>query len=252
MIVIPALAGIVAILEPIIVGATVGVMVSGGFCAAGGAVSEIHDQGSPSEVASSAVQATQYCAEDGTLVEAGLIGGVFGGVAHVAGPVLNAVGGAAKPLATAADDVLSPAVRGIGSVVDDLGRSIWGALDDIGSRLGFGANKVANAARNAQNYRSLPKAVCNGGCLYIMDDAAHGLSKIGVTKHPVKRLAAVQRDVGSKLRYVGISPVDDVYQVEAALHRQLVSKNVVHPKHLTGTEWFRGLSPSDVAGVLSR
>ena len=81
---------------------------------------------------------------------------------------------------------------------------------------------------------------------------AHGLHKIGVTANPVQRLASVQHDVLSKLNYVGITPVDDVFKVESKIHRQFARKNVPHPNHAIGTEWFNSLSSLDLAKVLSQ
>jgi len=245
MIVIPALAGIVAILEPILAGAVIGVAASTVVCAGGGAVSGIQSQGTAGEVATSAIHATRTCAEDGTLVEAGLIGGAFGGVAHVAAPALNAVGSAAKPVVAAADDVFGPALRGVGSALDDVARGIGSAVDDIGARLGIGGN----GARNARQIKTLPGNFCRNGCNYTMYDNVTGATKSGITtRHPSIRLAEVSRDVGRPVNHRSIHPGNNLKQVretERAIHQTFAGqRNVSMP----GREWF-DLNPFDQLSV---
>lgn len=245
MIVIPALAGIVAILEPIIVGAAIGVAASGAVCAAGGAVSGIQENATPIHVAQSAGNSAVACAEDGTLVEAGLIGGAFGGVAHVAAPALNVVGSAAKPVVAAADDVFGPALRGIGSALDDVARGIGSAVDDIGTRLGI----TRTSASNAHSIKNLPANMCRNGCIYTMYDDVSGATKSGITtRHPSIRLAEVSRDVGRPVSYRSIHPgnnLNQVRQTERAIHQTFTNqRNVSMP----GREWF-DLNPIDQLSV---
>lgn len=245
MIVIPALAGVVAILEPIIVGAVIGVAASSAVCAVGGAVDGVQNHGTAGEVATSALHATQTCAEDGTLVEAGLIGGVFGGVAHVAAPALNAAGSAAKPVLAAADDVLSPALRGVGSALDDVARGIGSAVDDLGARLGT----VRNGSRNAQQFKKMPGNFCRNGCNYTMYDEVSGATKSGIsTRHPSIRLAEVSRDVGRPVTYRSIHSGKNLKQVreaERAIHQTFANqRNLSMP----GREWF-DLNPIDQLSV---
>lgn len=245
MIVIPALAGIVAILEPIIVGAAIGAAASGAICAVGGAVSGIQENATPIHVAQSAGNSAVACAEDGTLVEAGLIGGAFGGVAHVAAPALNVVGSAAKPVIATADDVFGPALRGVGSALDDVARGIGSAVDDIGARLRI----AGSGASNAQGLKSLPAGVCRNGCNYTMYDQVSGATKAGITtRHPSIRLAEVSRDVGRPVNYRSIHPgpnLNQVRQTERAIHQTFAKqRNVSMP----GREWF-DLNPLDQLSV---
>ena len=245
MIVIPALAGILAILEPIIVGAVIGAAASGAICAAGGAVSEIHDRGTPINVVQSAGNSIVACAEEGSLTEAALIGGAFGGVAHVAAPALNTVGSAAKPVLAAADDVVGPAMRSVGSALDDVARGIGSAVDDVGARLGI----VSNGARNAQQIKNMPQHFCRNGCNYTMFDDVSGATKPGITtRHPSLRRAEVSRDVGRPVSYRSIHPGNNLKQVrqtERAIHQTFASqRNVSMP----GREWF-DLNPIDQLSV---
>lgn len=113
-------------------------------------------------------------------------------------------------------------------------------------------SKLVNSANHAKNFKHLADDVCKNSCQYVMYDKANNVYKIGVTKDPATRLAAVQRDVNSKLNYVSISSVDDAYGVESSLHRHLASKNVTHPGHVKGKEWFSDLNPLDLAMAMSR
>ncbi len=263
MIVIPAIiAGAGAILKPILIAAGIGALFGAGTSGVGEAVTGIQEHGTFNrEVAANTFHAATQGAAEGAL-----IGGAFGAVGIVAAPLAPVVGGAIQPALGVVDDVAKPVVDVVGKAV----KPVLGAIDDIvgptlkraGSAASSAVNgigrtlaapsRIVNARVNAANFRTSSRAVCSGGCLYVMDDPAHGLRKIGVTTNPAKRIYGVQRDVRSKLNYVGISPVDDAFKVEKSLHRQFVSQNVRHPNHLQGREWFNNLSPYNVANVLSR
>lgn len=248
MIILPAIGAIVAAVAPLVeaalVAAGIGAVVGGAVCGISGAASNIHEHGSLNrERAISTAHGAAECAVEGAVVSA------------IIAPAGIVIAPAIAPALQIVDDVAQPAIQ----VIDDLAKPVFQVVDDaVGPTLRRARHTVTAPVRaisaklNARNYRSLPDNVCSGGCLYIMDDAAHGANKIGVTNSPARRLAEVQRDVNSQLNYVAITPVDDVYQVEAALHRHFTSKNIIHPNHTTGTEWFSGLSPMDVATVLSR
>ena len=259
MIVIPAIvAGIAALAKPILIAAGIGALVGAGTGAVGGAVSGVQEHGTfNNEVAIVAVQSAAKGAAEGAL-----IGGAFGAVGVVAAPILPVVGGALQPALGVVDDVAKPVV----DVVGKAAKPVLGAIDDIAgptltraaAATSSAANRVGHslaapyrmvsAALNGRNFLTLPRAVCSRGCLYVMDDAANAASKIGVTTNPARRIVDVQRQVGSKLNYVGITPVDDAFTVEGALHRQYASQRVASAP---GREWFK-LSPLDVATVLSR
>lgn len=266
MIILPALSAVigllVTILEPILISVGIGAAVGGGIGAVGGVVEGYREHGEiNSEVVAVVVENTAHGAADGILW-----GGVFGVVGVIAAPIMPLVGGAIRPVVAVADDVTKPVVELVGKAV----KPILGAVDDITGPTFSGVrsttssaayavanklaapNKIVNAAQNASNFRTLPRAVCSGGCIYIMDDTANGLSKVGVTTNPQRRLADVSRQVSSDVRYISVAPIDDAYAAEAALKRQFVSKNVPHPNHATGTEWFSGLSPMDVATAMSK
>lgn len=221
--IIPIIAGLAAIAEPILIAAGLGALVSGGIGAVGTAVSGVQEHGTfNSEVASVTLQSAAESAAEGALV-----GGAFGAVSVAAAPIMPAV---LRPALGVVDDVAKPVV----DVVRRAAKPILNAVDDIAGKVlaRFGAPA---SARN----------------LYVMDDAANAVSKIGVTKNPARRIAEVQRQVGSKLNYAGIMPVDDAYAVESAWHRHFASQNIRHPNYLQGREWFN-LSGSDKASIFAR
>ena len=248
-------------LEAAAIGAIIGALFGGAAGGAGGVISGVQEHGTfNSEVAIITVQSAAKGAAEGAL-----IGGAFGAVGVVAAPIVPAVGGALQPALGIVDDVAKPVV----DIVGKAARPVFGAIDDIAgptltrtaAATSSAANHVGHALAapyrivspvlNGRNFLTLPRAVCSGGCLYVMDDAANAASKIGVTTNPAQRLSAVQRDVRSKLNYVGIMPADDAYALEGALHRQYTRQNIPHPNHPQGSEWFN-LSGSDEVSILSK
>ncbi len=222
--VIPAiLAGLAAIAEPILIGIGLGALFGGGIAGVGTAVSGVQEHGTfNSEVASVTLQSAAEGAAEGALV-----GGAFGAVSVVVAPIAPVL----QPALGVVDDVAKPVV----DVVRRAANPVLNAVDDI-------AGKVITRFRPAPN----------AGSLYVMDDAANAVSKIGITNNPARRIAEVQRQVGgSKLNYVGIMPVDDMRVAERALHRRFASQNVRHPNHPQGREWFN-LSESDKAFISAR
>ena len=260
MIILPAIAaGLAAIVEPILIGIGLGALVSGGIAGVGTAVSGVQEHGTfNSEVASVALQSAAEGAAEGALV-----GGAFGAVSVVAAPIVPVV---LRPVAGVVDDAAKPVV----DVVRKAAKPVLDAVDDIAGKafaqVGAAASSIANgvgrtlgapsrmvnAAWNGRNFQTLPKDFCINGCLYVMDDAANAVSKIGITKRPPQlRIAEVQRQVGSKLNYADVMPVDDMFAAERAWHQHFASQNIRHPNHLQGREWFN-LSGADKASIFAR
>ncbi len=248
MIILPAIPAIVAALTPLakaaLVSAGIGAAVSGGMGAVGEGVASYQKHGEINrEVLDDAARGAFEAGKDGAMV-----GFVIGPVAPLFAPVI-------APAIHVVDDIVAPVIQ----IADDAAQPVIHVIDDaVGPTLRRAGRTVTVPARaisaklNARNYRSLPDDLCSRGCLYIMDDPANGLTKIGVTTNPQQRIADVSRQVGSDLRYVSISPVDDAFVKEAALKRQFVSKNVPHPNYVKATEWYSGFNPMDVATVLSK
>ena len=112
---------------------------------------------------------------------------------------------------------------------------------------------MARSAWYARAYQTLSKEVCEKKCLYIIEDPITGLRKIGVSKRPVERIKELRSETGNDLlRFASIAPVDDAYRVETALKQQFVSKKFAHPKLAKSTEWFNGLSRTDLATIMSK
>ncbi|MCY3833791.1 MAG: GIY-YIG nuclease family protein [Chloroflexi bacterium] len=249
---IPAIPAIVAALAPIaeaaLVGAGTGAAISGIICGVGNAVSEtrLHQEFNM-DIAITSVHRGAECVGDGALV-----GGVFGAVGAIAAP-------AVAPIVQAADDMF----RSVGQVVDDFIHWIRQSVDDVlGPIFARSApaartarsvvnapNRIADGARNAQQYRSLPDDICRNGCNYTMYDKVSGATKSGITtRHPSIRLAEVSRDVGRPVSFRSINAGNNVKQVretERAIHQTFArQRNMSMP----GREWF-DLNPIDQLSV---
>ena len=250
-------AGLAAIAKPILISAGLGALVSGGINAVGTAVSGVHEHGTfNSEVASVTFQSAAEGATEGAL-----IGGAFGAVSVVAAPImpvvqpaLNVVDDVAKPVV----DIVRKAAKPVLNVVDDIAgptlRRISAAASSTANNVGrtlAAPFRMVSAALNGRNFLKLPRDVCIRGCLYVMDDAANAVSKIGVTTNPARRISAVQRQVSSKLNYAVITPVGNAYAAERALHRHFASRNIPHPNYSQGREWFN-LSGLDVKSIFGQ
>ena len=237
MIFIPAIiAGVAAIAKPVLVAAGVGAAVGAVTGAGTGAVVEVvkgvHEHGEVNQmVLEEAAHAGIHGGANGFLV-----GGIFGPVSLAVGPVVGAVGGVV-------DDIAGQTIGQIASATSSTATS-------VGRTVGAPV-RMARSTIVARYYRQMPQ-LCSKGCVYVMDDAANGMQKIGVTTNPQRRIADVGRQVNSDLKYFSIAPVDDAFAAEAALKRQFINKNVAHPNYAKGTEWFNGLSPMDVATVMSK
>ena len=226
MIILPAIPAIVAALAPVaeavLIGAGTGAAFSGIICGVGNAVSEAQiQQELNKDIAITSIHRGAECAGEGALV-----GGVFGAVGVITAPVL-------APVIQAADDLLRP----VGQIVDDFVHWFRQGVDDLlGPIFGRRApaarsiNSVANAptriadgAKNAQQYKNMPADICRKGCNYTMYDEVSGATKSGITtRHPSIRLAEVSRDVGRPVTYRSIHPGNNLKQVrvtERAIHQ---------------------------------
>ena len=175
---------------------------------------------------------------------AAVIGAAHGALSGAAfGAVIKLVVGAhnRRPMEDVVTDALHGAAQGALS-----GAVIGGAIGAVGATV-----HIATSARHAHNFQHLEKAVKGKKYLYTIDDPATNLTKIGVTDNPARRLAEVSRDVGSNVQYTSVvTPMDNAFKAEAALHGHFSGVNVPHPSHATGSEWFSGVGSHDVAGEL--
>lgn len=177
--------------------------------------------------------------------QAAVVGAAHGAISGAAfGAVTQLVVGAhnRRPLEDVVIDALNGAVHGALS-----GAVVGGAIGAVGAVV-----HIARGAHLARNFQHLEKAANGKKYLYTLDDPATKLTKIGVTDNPAKRIGAIGRDVGSNVQYTSLTPMDNAFKTEAALHQHFSSVNVPHPNHLTGTEWFRDVGSMDVAKELVR
>ena len=235
IIVIPAIGVIIQqVVQAVAVGAVIGAVTGAGAGAVVEVVAGVQEHAEINrEVVDDAASGALNGAANGAL-----FGGAFGPVALVAGPAMTVAGNVAGHAVGTIDDVARPILTGLGGSASTTAISVGRTIS--------APYRIGRAAWHARFYKSMPKAACSGGCIYVMDDATRGASKIGVTTNPARRIVDVQRNVGSELQYVGIMPIDDAFAAEAALHRQFASQRAYQ---MPGREWF-GLSPLDKAYVL--
>ena len=263
-----AIPAIVAALTPVVkaalISAGIGAAVGGGIGAVGGAVEGYQEQGQINRaVLDYAGRGAFYGAKDGALV-----GGVFGPVGLVVGPVIapatqfvddialqgfNVLDDVAKSAAGSIDDAAM--VAGSAAIVDDAAspflsgvrRKISSATSGIGPGFRLVRNKL-----NARFFSRLPDASATERYVYVMEDAANGLHKIGMTtKQPAIRLGKVAKDAKSKLDYVCIIRADKNSKLESALHKTFSSQKTPHPTpNYDSIEWF-ALSAAQVAAACS-
>lgn len=164
-----------------------------------------------------------------------LSGAAFGAVAQLVVGAHNR-----RPLEDVVTDALHGAAHGALT-----GAVVGGAIGAVGAAI-----HIARGAHLAHNFKHLDKAANGNKYLYTIDDPATKLTKIGVTDNPARRIAEVGRDVGSAVDFTSITPMDNAFKAEGALHQQFSGLNVPHPNHPAGSEWFNGVSSLDVASEL--
>ncbi len=153
---------------------------------------------------------------------------------------LHAVDDAVRPAINAVDDAVRPALNKVGNSAKSVGGSIT-------SRINWARNTW-----NARFFNRLPNTSPTERYVYVMDDAANGVQKIGMTtKKPSIRLTQVTKDAKSKLDYVCIIRTDKNSGLEGLLHGKFASQKTPHPTpNYSSTEWFV-LSAAQVAAACS-
>ncbi|MCY4537689.1 MAG: GIY-YIG nuclease family protein [Chloroflexi bacterium] len=197
----------------------------------------------------------------------------IGTVDDLAKPVLSAADDIVRPVIGAADDVAQPALHRVGNVVksvasdvkskarpaidavDNAIRPVVNKVGDVANSVGGSITTRINWARNTLNARlfnRLPDASATERYVYVMDDAANGLQKIGMTtKKPSIRLTRVANDAKRKLDYVCIIRTDKNSGLEGLLHGQFAGQKTPHPTpNYKSTEWF-ALSAAQIAAACS-
>ena len=279
MIVLPAIPAIVAALTPIVQAAAVSAAIGGLFGAGAGAVGcGIDGAREHGEINHDVVTQSAHCAAE-EAAKGALLGGAFGPVigvmAPAAAPVIGRVIAPAAPVIQVIDDAVQPVI----GVVDDVARSTVGSIDDAATVAGSAAivddtassllsrarrklsaatNGIGSGIRLARNklyarfYSRMGDAPATGNYVYVMEDAATGLHKIGTTtKQPKIRLDQISNDVKNKVDYVCIIKTDNSSGLERVLHHMFSSQRTTHPiPHSGETEWFT-LSAAQIAAACS-
>lgn len=262
MIILPAIGAIVAAAAPLVeaalIAAGIGAVFGGVACGVGTVASGVHSQGALNrEISVSAVHRAGECAVEGAVI-GGATGAVAVVVAPVVAPAIQVVDDVARPVVQIADDVARPVMQ----AVDDASRPVFRAVDDaLGSgikqtrktvsRVGKGIVSRANHAINstrARFFQRLPKTTEPAGYVYVMDDTAAGVHKIGMTTNPAQRLSQVQKTVGRELNFSCIISTDNMRALESVLHTAFASQNL--PNTGIGREWFN-LTPAQVTAACS-
>ena len=259
----------------------------------GGVICGLEDKRTLPSDADKSLRTAHNCAAEGALVGGaiGLVWPVVGGVGGAVDDIARTGIGSVDEIAIAGIGSVDDMARTGRGVVDDIARSGIGGVDDV-TRSGIGAvDDLANPAINtfddaarpatlgvrrtaklltrditaplkreanvsrASFYKSLPKQKGSAGYVYVMDDAADGTIKIGMTKNPAQRISAIQsdirikvNDVHRKLRYVCIIRTDHMRVLERALHTAFTGQRL--PNTVKGTEWFN-LSAAQVTAACS-
>ena len=86
--------------------------------------------------------------------------------------------------------------------------------------------------RRIWNLLPIPKAK---QYLYVIDDAATGFSKIGITKDPARRLDEISRQLGRRVNFSQLKVVNNARAVERFFHNLFSRQNVAS---MPGREWF--------------
>ena len=179
-------------------------------------------------------------------------------VSSVREGISSAVDDAGNTLGQVGDDIgkrVSSVREGISSAVDDAGNTLGQVGDDIGKEankvttsLGSAFNYMRNLA-NARIFDRLPITLPKQGYVYVIDDAAAGSTKVGITGNLPQRIKQLESTVGRELNYVCIIPTATARALEADLHTIFAGQRL--PNTGAGTEWFQ-LSTAQVRQACSR
>ncbi len=176
------------------------------------------------------------------VVTGAIIGGLLGGGTGAIIEVVTGVQEHGEVNYVVANNAVHSALEGAKS-----GALFGAAAGVVGGAVSTAVN-LGRSAILAHSFRTLPKTAAPAGYLYVMDDAATGISKIGITNNPLRRLSELQRMLGRNVTYTGIKRVNNARAVEGALHTRFAVQNVASAP---GQEWFY-LSGFDKAIIFGR
>ncbi|MCY3936424.1 MAG: GIY-YIG nuclease family protein [Chloroflexi bacterium] len=183
-------------------------------------------------VANSSVEAAKEGILDGTIfggascIAFGVAGVGISKVAAIIGKVFKArraVTSFADEAARAVSNSAKAAADEVAGIADDTARGIRGIF-----------NRIRNRIR-ARTYTNLPPATGTDGYVYAIKDPVTGLTKIGITNNPARRIQELRRLYGEGLEYVSIELSNNPRAAEAALHSIHAARHVAHKG---STEFF--------------
>ncbi len=246
MIVLPALSGIAALIQLILEGAIIGAIFGGAIGGGGAAITEIQTHGKLNQ--QGVVNVAERAGKGA--IEGAVGGAVTGGFIGVAGPALH-------PALALIDDFfrsifswLDDAARSVAGALDEAARSVASAADDAFTGIKNVVKPFVNGIRgqfnrwrnygNAQNFKAMEAAPEGTKYVYVMEDSANGLHKIGFTKNaPPERLQNLSSATKSKLDYSCIIETEKNSKLESKLHSMFSDQRTTHPTPHSGhTEWF--------------
>lgn len=271
--ILPAAVAIASILKPILFTAVTGAAISGAADTVVSTVSDYHEHGEVTVemVAENLVEAAP-AARDGFIGGALISGAVLAAPAAIGAAGSAATSGIARAVPGAGDDLarlvstagddLGKGIAGtsagfataddtgnaLGRVWDEIGRGVNKATTSVGTAFNYVRNLVSNLD-NARRFDQLPITLPKQGYVYVINDAAAGSTKIGITGNLPQRIKQLNSTVGRELNYVCIIRTATARAVETALHADFAAMRL--PNTGVGTEWFT-LSPAQVIQACSQ
>ncbi len=254
MVIAPVLA-IVSLVQTLAVGMMTGAAISGAVEVGINTMSDYHEHG---EV--SAEMLEENVREAGPALRDGA---VFGAVFPLAsGPINSLLRTLLKPLQAVlrfVSQTFDDIWRFTRSASDDVGRVAGGIWDDIGKTVsnvatsfGSGFNYYRNLF-NARFFQRLPVTRGAQSYVYVLDDAATGYTKIGITGNLPQRQKALQSAASGKLEFVCIISTTTARALEKTLHATFAAQRIpaqLMPNVAGRTEWFN-LNPAQVQQACS-
>ncbi|MYI42130.1 MAG: GIY-YIG nuclease family protein [Chloroflexi bacterium] len=158
----------------------------------------------------------------------------------------------ARPAAQAVDDFTKPLTKRIGAAADDVAKG----LDDAANSVTRGVRGLIKRERNgwnARNYAAMGKPPAGTRYVYLMEDSANGVHKIGMTtkQTPAQRIQQVAGKSKSKLTYTCIIETPKDAKLEGKLHELFRGAKTAHPTSgYNSIEWF-ALTTAQVAHACS-
>ena len=162
----------------------------------------------------------------GSCIALGAVGVGISKVAAIIGKVFKPFPGTVGTAPGLADDAARAAKAAadeVAGIADDTARGIRGIF-----------NRIRNRIR-ARTYTNLPPATGTDGYVYAIKDPVTGLTKIGITNNPARRIQELRRLYGEGLEYVSIELSKNPRAAEAALHSIHATRYVAHKG---STEFF--------------